>query len=119
ERQHHGKREKHDTTSERAQRRGGETRAPSRRPVPDLHGSTITRDHLVWHRAFSLPFRRRQASAAATSPRARSHSAGHVSLWVAMSSLTLTIASRPAIPTKLKATGPRPRLIRRRPSGEV
>ena len=38
--------------------------------------------------------------------------------WAAICSLTWTIASLPAIPTKLRATGPSPRLMSRRPRGD-
>src|SRR5439155_1254955 len=81
---------------------------------------TATRDHAFRHRAnSSFAESRRQASAAPASPCALSHSAGQAASWAAMSSATRTRASRPAIPTKPRATGPRPRLRRRRPSGEV
>src|SRR5439155_1170130 len=58
-----------------------------------------------------------QAFAAVSSPRDRSQAAGHCRPWMLICSLTWPIASLPAIPTKLRATGPSPRLMSRRPRG--
>src|SRR2546425_12378549 len=59
-----------------------------------------------------------QAFAASSNPRALSQVAGHSRPWAVICSLTWTIASLPAIPTKLRATGPSPRLMSRRPRGD-